>query len=375
MKNTHNSASIRILLICLFFSFGNAKGQQNNVLNIGDQAPPLKYSKWIKGEPISSLTGSQLYVLEFWATWCGPCKAAMPHITKLQQQYKGKVSFIGVGIWEKVAEGKPYESSLPAVEKFVKGNDANMGYAVIADNNEQFMGNKWMKAAGENGIPSTFIVKDNKIMWIGHPNSLDSILPKMLDGRYDMEAFKSKFSKNAASSRKQNAELMAAFGPLQNAIKAKEYTKALQLIEQLKTTQPNYKPMMDGMKFKVLLDMDEKKAMDFAKEWLKETKSASSMVLSEVYNRDGLSKETYLWTARSFGDIETLTNPVLLDALATCFSKGGESKSALVSQQRALEFAKKALKDGNMVGSVMDYTVTEYETKLKQYQAAALKSN
>jgi len=369
MKRNHTSAGMLIMLICTLFVFGNVRGQQNNILNIGDQAPPLKYSKWIKGEPISSFTGNQLYVLEFWATWCGPCKMAMPHITKLQQQYKDKVNFIGVGIWEKVAEGKPYESSLPAVEKFVKGNDANMGYSVIADNNEQFMGNKWMKAAGENGIPSTFIIKDNKIMWIGHPNSLDSILPKMLDGTYDMEAFKSKFSKNAASARKQNDELMAAFGPLQNAMKAKEYTKALELIEQLKTTQPNYKTMMDGMKFKVLMDMDEKKAMDFAKEWLKETKSASSMVLGDVYNRDGLSKDTYLWTARSFGNIETLTNPVLLDALATCFAKGGDYQNALLSQKKALELAKQALKDGAMIGSVMDYTVTEYETKLKQYNS------
>lgn len=364
-----------IVLICMLFIFGNARGQQNNILNIGDQAPPLKYSKWIKGEPISSFTGTQLYVLEFWATWCGPCKAAMPHITKLQQQYKDKVSFIGVGIWEKVAEGKPYESSLPSVEKFVKGNDANMGYSVIADNNEQFMGNKWMKAAGENGIPSTFIVKDNKIMWIGHPNSLDSILPKMLDGTYDIEAFKSKFSKSAASARKQNAELMAAFGPLQDAMKAKEYPKALELIEQMKIKQPNYKAMMDGMKFQVLLDMDEKKAMDFAKEWLKENKSASSSILSQIYIKDGLSKDTYLWTAGSFGNIGTLTNPVLLDALATCFSKGGDFQSALIAQQKALELAKKALKEGTMVGSVMDYTVTEYDAKLKQYQAEAQKSN
>jgi hypothetical protein len=62
--------------------------------------------------------------------------------------------------------------------------------------------------------------------------------------------------------------------------------------------------------------------MDFANEWLKETNSAFSV----VYNRDELSKDTYLWTARSFGYVETLTNPVLLDTLATCFSKGGDYK-------------------------------------------------
>lgn len=165
--------------ILVFASIGKANAQSPTALNIGDQAPPLKYSKWIKGEPIKSFSDDQLYVLEFWATWCGPCKAAMPHITELQKQYKGKATFIGVDVWEKVPLSKTYDSSLPSVEKYVKGNDANMGYSVIADNNEQHMGTNWLKAAGENGIPSTFIVKNNKVIWIGHPNSLDTIMPKM----------------------------------------------------------------------------------------------------------------------------------------------------------------------------------------------------
>ncbi len=127
----------------------------------------------------------------------------MPHISKLQQEYKGKVTFIGVDVWEKVPEGKPYGSAVPMVEKFVKGNDANMGYSVSVDDDEQFMGNNWLKAAGENGIPSTFIVKGNKVIWIGHPNSLDSTLPKILNGTYNMEEFAARFNKRADQSRKQ----------------------------------------------------------------------------------------------------------------------------------------------------------------------------
>ena len=370
MKTNNSSAFKLIIFIGTFLVFGKAVAQQTNLLNIGDQAPPLKYSKWIKGEPISSLTGDQLYVLEFWATWCGPCKLAMPHLTKLQQDYKGKANFIGVGVWEKVPEGKPYESSLASVEKFVKGNDSNMGYAVIADNNEQFMGNNWLKAAGENGIPSTFIVKNKKILWIGHPNSLDTILPKILDGSYNMELFKAKFKKSAESSRKQNAELLAVFKPIQDAVKAKEYTKAFELMDKLKTEQPNFKPMMDNMKFSVLLtNIDQQKAIEFAKEWQKEQKSAPSLILGEIYNKDGLAKDTYLWAANNFGSTKDVTNPIVLDALASCYAKGGDFKTAITNQEKALELARKALKDGTMIGSIMDYTLTEYEAKLKQYKS------
>lgn len=362
------SMCLVVVFIITFLCLDKSFGQQANVLTIGDQAPPLKYSKWIKGEPVSELTGDKLYVLEFWATWCGPCKSAMPHLTKLQEEFKEQAVFIGVGVWERVAAGLPYDSSLPFVEKFVKGNDANMGYSVIADNNEQFMGNNWLKAAGENGIPSTFIVKNNKILWIGHPGSLDSIIPEILDGRYDMEAFKSKFSKNAESSRDQAAEMMAIFKPIEDAIKAKDYFKVFELIDKTKAEFPNYSSMMDGVMFSALLATDEKKAIEFAEQWQKEQSSARSVILGEVYNKDGLSKNTYLWAANSFGNTEDNTNPVLLDALATCFAKAGDFKKAIINQERALELAKKALKEGEMVGSVMDYTVKEYEQKLSEYK-------
>ena len=37
-----------------------------------------------------------MYVVEFWATWCGPCIVMMPHMSHLQQEYRDKgVTFIG----------------------------------------------------------------------------------------------------------------------------------------------------------------------------------------------------------------------------------------------------------------------------------------
>ena len=45
-------------------------------------------------------------LVDFWAPWCGPCKAAMPHLTKTQKAYEGKATIIGVDVWEKVKEGE-----------------------------------------------------------------------------------------------------------------------------------------------------------------------------------------------------------------------------------------------------------------------------
>ena len=113
--------------VVLLLLFTQVRGQDEITLRIGDPAPAIKYSKWLKGEPVTSFNGGQIYILEFWATWCGPCKGAMPHLTELQKEYEGKVTIVGVGVWEKIKEGQPYESSLPMVAKYVQGNTANMG--------------------------------------------------------------------------------------------------------------------------------------------------------------------------------------------------------------------------------------------------------
>jgi thiol-disulfide isomerase/thioredoxin len=82
--------------VVLLLLFAQVNGQDKVSLRIGDLAPAIKYSKWLKGEPLTSFKGNQLYILEFWATWCGPCKGAMPHLTKLQKEYEGKATIIGV---------------------------------------------------------------------------------------------------------------------------------------------------------------------------------------------------------------------------------------------------------------------------------------
>src|SRR4051812_24307595 len=71
-------------------------------LKVGDPAPKLQLDKWLKGEPIKELEKGKVYVIECWATWCGPCIASMPHVTRLQAKYKDKgVVVIGINVWER----------------------------------------------------------------------------------------------------------------------------------------------------------------------------------------------------------------------------------------------------------------------------------
>lgn len=154
---------------------------------IESPAPALRLSHFSRGEPIHSLEPGQVYIIEMWATWCGPCIAAFPHLASLQEKYGDRVSIIGVNIWEQ-AEGV---ARVELVDGFV-AEHTEMAYTVAIEE-ETSMAETWMKPAGRNGIPAAFIVDaKGKIAWMGHPLAIDEPLDQIINGGYDIEAVKHK---------------------------------------------------------------------------------------------------------------------------------------------------------------------------------------
>ena len=79
---------------------------------IGDPAAPLKIKEWVKGKEVNVLDGKNLYVVEFWATWCGPCKVSIPHLTEMQKKFKDRgVVFVGISD-EAVDKVKPFVENM-----------------------------------------------------------------------------------------------------------------------------------------------------------------------------------------------------------------------------------------------------------------------
>ncbi len=156
---------------------------------LGKSPPAIKVAKWVKGEPFKEFEKGKVYVVDFWATWCGPCKAAIPHLTKLAQANKGKVEVIGISIMEKQKDASD-TAYMAVVEKFVTKMDDRMDYRVAMDTPDKQMYTTWFKPSGTGGIPTAWIIdQKGQVAWIGigSPDTVERIVGEVLAGTFDIK--------------------------------------------------------------------------------------------------------------------------------------------------------------------------------------------
>lgn len=116
MKMITNRIKAGLVFSCLILlNFSGQAQDEKSKIYVGDKAPKFKYGTWLKGSPIKDYKQDHLYIFEFWATWCGPCIASMPHLSKFAKANAGDVTVIAVNIWEDKSGKVEYESLWPKV--------------------------------------------------------------------------------------------------------------------------------------------------------------------------------------------------------------------------------------------------------------------
>ena len=165
-----------------------------------------------QGKPVDVTDSKNIYVVEFWATWCGPCKVSIPKLTEGQKAFKDKgVVFIGVSA-----------EDCNVVKPFVDRMGDQMGYTVGCDKEDKMTYRSYMEGYSQNGIPHAFIVQNGKVIWHGNPlgEPVDKALDEILAGKYDLASAKAKDEPRALLQDYQ--QLVAKNDP-----KAKDFGKQM----------------------------------------------------------------------------------------------------------------------------------------------------
>ena len=271
-------------------------------IELGDPAPQLKVKEWVKGEAVDLKAGAEknIYVIEFWATWCSPCIRGIPHLTELQKKYKNQ-GVVVVGI----SSGEPPE----VVKKFVEKMGDKMGYVVAIDEKDR-SSKAYMEAFNKKGIPQVFVVdKKGKIVWEGHPMfGLDEVVARVVSNEYDVKSLLA-ISDELMKHMAEKQELLKKY--LQLVSTSKDAEGAKEMGEALLTKVGDDADLLNGLSWTVL-----------TADW--------------VQTRD---LDLALRAAKVANDATHGENPAILDTYARALWDTGKKSEAVKYQKKAVELA------------------------------------
>lgn len=123
----------------------------------GQRAPQFWVQRWLTRSPDAA---NKVVVLDFWATWCGPCRATIPHLNALARNYPADVVVVGISD----EDAGDFEAGLAKHDLEMD----DFAYALALDPTARMKG-----FFGVRGIPHTVVLSaDWVVRWQGHPGRL-----------------------------------------------------------------------------------------------------------------------------------------------------------------------------------------------------------
>lgn len=142
--------------------------------SLGDKAPEINVD-FVQGDPITLAQnpGTHVFVIEFWATWCAPCRYTAPHLSELQSKYTDQ-GLVVIGI-----SGETDDLVRPYVEKM----GAEMSYRVATDRARTTASRFFEGFGRDETLPTAYVIDGNsRVAWIGNPANpfMDTLIGKLV---------------------------------------------------------------------------------------------------------------------------------------------------------------------------------------------------
>ena len=289
-------------------------------LKVGDSAPLLQVAQWVQGQPIQNGPGT-VRVVEFWATWCGPCKSSIPHLTELSKKYGKKVDFAAIDVYEHSP------NDVDKVANFVRGMGSKMPFPVAVDSSQGLTAKAWLEATHQNEIPSAFVVDTSgKIVWIGCPtNGLEEALDQVLAGKFDLAGSEASFQARVEVAKNQE-RLAEALDGERKRYAAGHKTESLAAMDRIAKEHPDMSDKVLLTKFDALYTDDKPSAIDLVESLTSKGKLVAPYLLLKMANnvsrRAGASSKDRAYCICIAEKANSLThgqNPLILAGLGQMY--------------------------------------------------------
>lgn len=317
---------------------GGAAAPRGPSLGIGSRAPGLTIKAWVRGDAVEEFEAGKVYVVEFWATWCQPCRRAVPHLSALQTRHAGAgLRVIGVSSQE--------HAGVSDLERFAVRMGERVTYSLAWDDSGR-TDRAWMAASGSRGIPTAFVVdQQGRIAWIGHPRGgLDGVVERVLAGTWDLDAAGAELRRRR-EVQSQTAGMSRGYADAQ---RAGDHLGALRIVEQMIALDPEINAEWMVARYQ-LLAVNLKEAQkagvyggELVEGALKDNAEALvnlSLAILEDPGNEARDTALALRAAERANAVTGGEDALVLSVLARAQLAAGEKAAAVKTQERAVDLS------------------------------------